>query len=792
MSKKSNSTPTIVHLTATTHFPIKLTATNFPHGYGELAKVIEVLACCRDGIRGAEPYRSSFRSEKERVRRNEDYLDLKARNYLFYSIDKSIIKTIAQKATAKQVWDAMKMKYMGNARVKRAQLQRLRREFETLEMKNGETVNEYVGRVMSTANQMRNSGDEMPDVKIVEKVLRTLTPNFNFVVCSIEESKDLDLLTIDELQSSLRVHEQKLTKRDVDDHALKIDESSYGRGRGRSRGSFGRGRSRGRGRGRGSFDKSSIECYKCQQMGHYQFECPQWNKGVNYAEFDDTEELVLMAKEEKEDQETTECNGYWFLDSACSNHMTGTKEWFTELDENINHSVKLGNGLRLNVQGIGSIKFEVNGIIQIITKVYFVPQLTSNLISIGQLQEKKVKITIENGECTVYHAQRGVIMKSEMSRNRMFIVHGVKKGEHTRCMQVTEDETQVWHRRLAHVNYKAIKTMQQKEMVRGLPEVSGKAMICETCNVGKQNRENIPKKSWWRSTEKLELIHTDLCGPITPASQSGKRYVLVFIDDLTRKTWVYLLQFKHESFDAFKRFKVAVENESGCKIKALRSDRGGEFNSQSFNEFCAQSGIKRQLTAAYTPQQNGVAERRNRTIMNMVRCSLTDKKVPKCFWPEAVNWAVHVLNRCITRALDDKVPEEMWSGKKPNVEYFRVFGCIGHVHIPSQFRSKLDARSHKCVLLGMSVESKAYRLYDPEQRKIVISRDVIFEEDKGWEWNSVFKEEELIVEGEEVLRDNSIEERGNDVERSWEGTTSMGQESESGVGSEANSQGPHV
>jgi hypothetical protein len=144
-------------------------------------------------------------------------IDLKALNYLFYSIDKSILKTITQKQTAKALWDAMKIKYRGNARVKRAQLQRLRREFETLEMKTGESVTDYFGRVMTTGNEMRNSGEDMPDIKIVEKILRTLTLNFNFVVCSIEESKDLDTLSVEELQSSLLVHEHKLVRREVDD-----------------------------------------------------------------------------------------------------------------------------------------------------------------------------------------------------------------------------------------------------------------------------------------------------------------------------------------------------------------------------------------------------------------------------------------------------------------------------------------------------------------------------------------------------------------------------------------------
>jgi transposase InsO family protein len=173
-----------------------------------------------------------------------------------------------------------------------------------------------------------------------------------------------------------------------------------------------------------------------------------------------------------------------------------------------------------------------------------------------------------------------------------------------------------------------------------------------------------------------------------------------------------------------------VEKEVEMSIKCLRTDRGGEFNSNEFNDFCKESGIKRQLTTAYTPQQNGVAERKNRTVMNMVRSMLSDKNIPKTFWPEAVNWTIYVLNRCPTLAVKDVTPEEAWSGVKPSVDHFRVFGCIAHAHVPEARRTKLDNRSSTCVLLGVSEESKGYRLFDPVAKKVVVSRDVIFEEEK--------------------------------------------------------------
>ncbi|KAK2425636.1 hypothetical protein QL285_024397 [Trifolium repens] len=167
----------------------------------------------------------------------------------------------------------------------------------------------------------------------------------------------------------------------------------------------------------------------------------------------------------------------------------------------------------------------------------------------------------------------------------------------------------------------------------------------------------------------------------------------------------------------FQKFKVMIENESNHKIQWLRTDRGGEYTSTTFNEFCDIHGIIRQLTSAYTPQQNGVSERKNRTIMNMVRCMLSEKNVPKSFWPEDVNWAVHILNRCPTFAVKYITLEEAWSRSKPSVSHFKVFGCIALAHVPDSLRKKLDDKSMVCVHLGISEESKACKLYDPIKKK---------------------------------------------------------------------------
>ncbi|XP_071933594.1 uncharacterized protein [Coffea arabica] len=394
--------------------------------------------------------------------------DLKTKNYLFQAIDRVILETILSKDTSKQIWDSMKKKYQGNTKAKRVQLQTLRIKFETLRMKSSESVTDYFARTMAITNKMRIHGENLEDVTIIEKILRSMTTKFNFVVYCIEESKDIDAISIDE----------KVTQ-----HGEEAEAEA------------------------------------------------------------EVEEAMI---------------------AAVNNNITSTKKINfkeEEEDEEATHQQLKGQSQQTNLM--------LNA---------------TNVI---------------DGVCRVRDAKLGLIAQVKMTANRMFPLY-LQNLTHSCFSTKSKDMAWLWHFRYGHLNFGGLKTLQQKNMVAGLPQITTPSEVCEECVVGKQHRDSFPKGKSWRAKDILELE-------------------------------------KSKAFSTLKKFMTLVEKEADKSIKFFRSDCGGEYNSQEFINFCEEHGIQKQLTAAYTPQQNGVSERKNRTILNMVRSILTRSGIPKSIWPEAVN-----------------------------------------------------------------------------------------------------------------------------------------------------------
>ncbi|MCO5611452.1 hypothetical protein L7F22_065705 [Adiantum nelumboides] len=375
----------------------------------------------------------------------------------------------------------------------------------------------------------------------------------------------------------------------------------------------------------------------------------------------------------------------WYFDSGASRHITSRKDLFCSLDAApARKKVTCANNASYPIKGVGKILITISdGSDLCLPDVLYVPRIKKNLLSVSSLAKNGLRVIFEDDRCIVRDRENGYSLITTETK--------------TQAMQ----DAELWHARFGHVGYGSLMTLQRHNMVHDLSLLE------------------MPPR---------HLVHSDVCGPMRTSSVGNSLYFVTFIDDFSRFCWVYPLKAKSDVFAVFQHYVSMVENETGCKVQILRIDRGGEYMSGAFKDFLGKKGIKHQCTMPYTPQQNGVAERKNRSLMEMARCMLKAKSLPHKLWMEAVACATHVLNRCPTRALKTITPYESWYDRKPSVSYLRVFGCLAYAHIPQQLRGKLDDKAVKCIFVGYSSGSKGYRLYNPATNKIFESCDVIFAE----------------------------------------------------------------
>nr|GEY31358.1 zinc finger, CCHC-type [Tanacetum cinerariifolium] len=206
-------------------------------------------------------------------------------------------------------------------------------------------------------------------------------------------------------------------------------------------------------------------------------------------------------------------------------------------------------------------------------------------------------------------------------------------------------ELSIYTKLLSHLNFDDINKMTMKGLVDGIPRINHAGQICDACLLGKHSRTPFPNQAKLRSKNPLDLVYGDLCGPISPATHSGKKLIFLLVDDCTRFMWAYFLTSKDQALSTFKEFRQQIEMEMRIKLRMLRTDRGGEITSNEFTKYCKENGIARQLTAPYSPQQNGVVERRNRIVISTTRSMMKAMKLPLTFWAKAVRHAIYIRNR---------------------------------------------------------------------------------------------------------------------------------------------------
>jgi hypothetical protein len=463
--------------------------------------------------------------------------------------------------------------------------------------------------------------------------------------------------------------------------------------------------------------------------------------------------------------------------------MIGYKDSLSELvQKDSPHKVKLGDDYQYPIKGVGEASYRLDSRKPMKMKdVLYVLGLKKNLLSILALDEKGFRVAFIDGEVLMW--PRGMSIDD-------VVVIGVQEGGlyklkgHSNSVLVhsTITPSELWHRRFDHIHYKALPIVSK--MVTCLPEIQeNREGICKGYAQGKNVKNPFPSSNN-KAKGAFDLVHSDMCGPMSATSLSGYIYYVSFIDDFSRNTWIYFLKAKSEVFNKLKEFKVLVENLFEKKIKILRSDNGGEFTSDEFKAFCKEVGIKREVSTLYNPQQNGVVERKNQTIMEALKAMIHDQDLPMHLWAEAARTVVYVQNRSPRCVLGNKTPKEMFTGKKPEVNHLRIFGCPMYVHVPKDKRSKLDPSGKKGIFVGYSETSKAYKIYIPGHWHIETSKDVTFDEDAVFSRsrqnhsNEIHDEEPIApkvadtdASDDVLLEDHNIEEQQRPADSSRENNT---------------------
>ena len=656
--------------------------------------------------------------------------------------------------TGKEAWDALAGHFEEKTLSRKIMY---RRKLYNLTMENN-SATEHINRMKTIVDHLDALDDQVQEKDLVMILMSSLPESYNNLITTLETLEEKKLTwdyvrdrIVTEYERKKTLHPKTVPR---NENALYVGERSSGAPRNQTRNNGNQQTHP------PQQQKTKFKCHYCHKKGHLQKDCFKkkaaeaaaaagGNGGGGQAESatfcsdvnNVTDQFAFEFALHVNDS-ATDCDEKWWLDSACSRHMTGVKDDlfnykpFPSNDDDPSHCVVLADKSTVRAAGVGELRViltDINNekVAVVFRGVMYVPQLKKRLISIGQMTAAGASITFTNDSVTMSNHGRKFVFGGKFGKlfelNCDFVPSACNFSS-------TSGDTSLstWHLRLGHLNVQDVQKLSSKNMVAGMSINSSKSAPvsdCEGCALGKQSRLPFPKSSSSKTSDVLELVHSDVCGPMSVPSVGGSLYFITFIDDFSKYVWVHVIKKKSDALEKFKEFLALTENQTGKKLKRFRSDNGGEYFSGEFDTFCDARGIFREPTIPYTPQQNGVAERMNRTIMDNVRALLYHGNLPLSLWGEAVSTVVYLRNRSPTANLD-VTPFEKLFHAKPNLQHLRVFGCTAYVKVPDENRRKLDAKAEKGIFVGYPDGSKGYKVYVPAKRQMVRSRDVKFVEDK--------------------------------------------------------------
>lgn len=584
-------------------------------------------------------------------------------------------------------------------------IQRASSEFFTLVMPDDGDVASFISSVNNVVYRLKTLGEEMKETLVVANIIGKLPERFSMfrVAWSSTAADDRTLanLTSRLLEEELRLKSQEPSSSGT---ALFV-KSSKGHQQ----------------QQQNKKKKFKGKCHYCQIEGHMIKDCRK--KKVDEGQSRSSANMGLVASLV---HGVKEHGHQWLADSGATSHMCPHKEWFANitLEESV---MTTATGERTRVAGYGSIEVIslINGRREALTinDVLFVPDLAVSLLSLGVIDKRGHEVILKEGRCSIKRNGQLIATGRHLS-STLYTMDFEQVVPSVNLVQNERTSLETWHRRLGHVHLeKVAKTINWNGPIPS-------NFNCEGCVYGKSHRQPFVKDEKKRMDNVGQLVHVDIAGPMSCPSIGGNRFFLLFKDDCSGLQFVYMMKEKSQVVESTKQFLMDWKLLTGDRqVQRLRSDNGTEFKSGSFVKLMVNNKIRQEFSVPYTPQQNGFIERSIRTVTEAARSMIHGARVKQYLWAEAVNTAVHVLNR-VPSKFTGLSPLEMVTGKSPSLDHLREFGATAFAHIPDDARKKWEPKAKKMIVVGFSIANHSYRLFDESSGKVIISRDVTIHEQK--------------------------------------------------------------
>ncbi|UYV61059.1 hypothetical protein LAZ67_1003272 [Cordylochernes scorpioides] len=634
--------------------------------------------------------------------------DAKSKMLITTALEFKYLQQIVNYQTSADMWKKLSTIYELKSETNKYLLQQ---RFFEYKMNPNDNIATHISKVETLAQQMKDLGEPISDVALITKIICSLPDKYkNFITAwdlVSSEEKTLENLTARLLkEESLQDHWDSSGNSKPDNALMtfsKLNRNSTASNKQQQHQQSIKDK------------KKNTHCGYCKKKGHWWKECykrKEEQKGQQPSSSARDDSCAFSAETSAFLAETKDS---WIADSEATDHMTFRREWFStfeEIPEGV-HPVCLGDGKKIYAKGKGNIDIlsyvdsqEINATL---LDVLYIPELETNLFPISTATKHGLTLICKGNQIKLTKKSRVLVTGIKDNSNLYRIFIKAKQSSQTHVAQLSLD---IWHQRMGHVNPIKLTQMFENNVFEENIKIREKpdSLLCEACIYGKQNRKVFHASTSPNSTYPGELIYSDVCGPMSKRSPGGSLHFVSFKDDFSRFRVAYFIRHKSDVFEKFKEFVKRVRTETGNKIKRFRTDNGTEFLNKNFSDYLKSLGIVHELTAPFTPEQNGISERDNRTIVESARCLLHGRKMPLELWAEAVNTAVYLLNRCTTKVLGNSTPYEIWNRirekEQTSTSCTRAisYACYVHDQEPLNYEDAIVGQNSKQWKLAMDDE----------------------------------------------------------------------------------------